>query len=78
MFTDLLHYVRTGDFVSRLLAEAGSAPEYAFALGALAHYEVDTIGHPQATNRAVPILNPKLARKYGNCVTYAQGPTPAD
>lgn len=75
MFADLLHYVRTGDFISRLLAEAGNAQEYAFALGALAHYKVDTIAHPQATNRAVPILYPKLARKYGNSVTYAEGPS---
>jgi hypothetical protein len=75
LFTDLLHYVRTGDFVSRLLAEAGSPREYAFALGALDHYEVDTIGHPQATNRAVPILYPKLARRYGDVVTYADSPS---
>jgi hypothetical protein len=74
-FTDLLHYVRTGDFVTRLLAEASSPNEYAFALGALDHYEVDTIGHPQATNRAVSLIYPKLARKYGNEVTYADSPS---
>jgi hypothetical protein len=72
LFTDLLHYVRTGDFVSRLIAEAGSPQEYAFALGVLAHYEADTIGHPMATNRAVPILYPELAAKFGDTVTYAQ------
>jgi Zinc dependent phospholipase C len=71
LFTDFLHYVRTGNFVSRLLAEAGSPNEYAFALGALDHYEVDTIGHPQATNRAVQLIYPKLAKKYGDKVTYA-------
>jgi Zinc dependent phospholipase C len=74
LFTDLLHYVRTGDFISRALAEANSPQEYAFALGALAHYEVDSIGHPQATNRVVPIVYPKLKRKYGDEVTYADKP----
>lgn len=74
-FTDLLHYVRTGDFVSRLLAEAGSADEYAFALGVLAHYEVDSIGHPLATNLAVPIIYPELAATYGDTMTYADSPS---
>src|SRR5579872_7095554 len=64
LFTDLLHYVRTGDFVSRLMTEAGSAKEYAFALGVLAHFDADTIGHPLATNLAVPIIYPDLAEKY--------------
>lgn len=75
LFTDLLHYVRTGDFMSRALAEANTPQEYAFALGALAHYEVDSIGHPQATNRVVPMVYPKLRRKYGNEVTYAENPS---
>lgn len=74
-FTDLLHYVRTGDFVSRLLAEASNADEYAFALGVLAHYEVDSIGHPLATNLAVPIIYPELAGTYGDTVTYADSPS---
>ena len=72
LFTDLLHYVRTGDFVSRLVAEAGSAQEYAFALGVMAHYEADAIGHPLATNLAVPIIYPDLEAKFGDSVTYAQ------
>jgi hypothetical protein len=55
--------------------EAGSAQEYAFALGMLAHYEVDTIGHPEATNRAVPIIYPELAQKYGSSATYADSPS---
>jgi hypothetical protein len=74
-FTDLLHYVRTGDFVSRLLSEASTADEYAFALGVLAHYEVDSIGHPLATNLAVPIIYPELASTYGDTVTYADSPS---
>ena len=75
LFTDLLHYVRTGDFYERAVKEARSAQEYAFALGMLAHYEVDTIGHPEATNLAVPIIYPKLAGKYGASVTYADSPS---
>ena len=75
LFSDLLHYVRTGDFTSRLIAEARSAKEYAFALGMLAHYEADSIGHPLATNLAVPILYPKLQAQYGDSVTYADSPS---
>ena len=75
LFTDLLHYVRTGDFYERSVKEAGSAQEYAFALGMLAHYEVDTIGHPEATNLAVPIIYPELAEKYGASATYADSPS---
>jgi len=71
-FSDLVHYVRSGDFVRNLLREARDVNEYAFALGALAHYASDTKGHP-AVNRAVPVEFPKLQRKFGNEVTYAQG-----
>ncbi len=71
-FSDLVHYVRSGDFVTNLLREAQDINEYAFALGALAHYASDTMGHP-AVNHAVPIEFPKLQRKYGNEVTYAEG-----
>jgi zinc dependent phospholipase C len=75
LFTDLLHYVRTGDFYERSLKDAESVQEYAFALGMLAHYEVDTIGHPEATNLAVPIMYPKLDTRYGHIVTYAESPS---
>jgi hypothetical protein len=75
LFSDLLHYVRTGDFVSGLLNEASTPQEYAFALGALAHYEVDAIGHPEATNRAVAIIYPKLEEEHGRSVTYADSPS---
>jgi hypothetical protein len=71
LFTDILHYVRTGDFIVNLLAAAQDADEYAFALGALAHYVADTTGHPEATNRVVPELYPKLREKFGDEVTYA-------
>lgn len=73
-FTDLAHYVRSGDLVLELLAQAGDVREYGFALGALAHYAADNVGHPAATNRAVPMLYPKLARRFGDRVTYAENP----
>jgi hypothetical protein len=72
-FSDLTHYVRTGDFVLALLRDAQDLDGYAFALGALAHYCADIEGHPIGTNRAVPILFPKLKKKYGDVVTYEEG-----
>jgi hypothetical protein len=72
-FSDLTHYVRTGSFVTALIQEAGTANEYAFALGALAHYAADNDGHP-AVNRAVAMEFPKLRKKYGDVVTYEDSP----
>jgi hypothetical protein len=72
-FSDLTHYVRSGDFVVNLFRNAQSADELAFAIGALSHYIGDSVGHPIATNRAVPIEFPKLAAKYGAVVNYAEG-----
>jgi hypothetical protein len=74
LFTDLAHYVRSGDFVAAMLREARNANEYAFALGALAHYVSDNAGHPLAVNRAVPLLYPNLLRKFGKEVTYSDNP----
>jgi len=74
-FSDLVHYVRSGDFVLNLVREAQTLNELAFALGALAHYAADTQGHSIAVNRSVPIEYPKLARKYGKVVTYADDKT---
>src|SRR3984893_876412 len=71
-FSDLAHYVRSGDFVLALLRDSKDLNGYAFALGALAHYAADNDGHPIATNRAVPLLYPKLKKKYGDSVTYEQ------
>lgn len=71
-FSDLTHYVRSGDFVMALLRDANDLDGYAFALGALAHYAADTEGHPIGTNRAVPILYPRLEAKYGDVITYEQ------
>jgi len=70
-FTDLVHYVRSGAFVEAMVASARTADEYAFALGALSHYVADSVGHPEATNRAVPEIYPKLRERYGDVVTYA-------
>lgn len=73
-FSDLVHYVRSGDFVRELLLESQDVNEYAFALGALSHYASDIAGHP-AVNQAVAIEYPKLRAKYGRSVRYAQDRT---
>jgi hypothetical protein len=72
-FSDLLHYVRTGDFVHELLEQSQDIDEYAFALGALAHYSSDNMGHP-TINRVVAIEFPKLKKKFGSEVTYGDDP----
>jgi len=72
-FSNLTHYVRSGDFVVNLFRNAGNADELAFAVGALSHYIGDSVGHSQATNLAVPIEFPKLEKKYGHTVSYAEG-----
>jgi len=72
-FSDLTHYVRTGDFVLALFRNAHNANELAFAVGALSHYVSDSIGHSEATNRAVALQFPKLAARYGASVNYAEG-----
>jgi hypothetical protein len=71
-FSDLTHYVRSGDFVLALLRDSSDLNGYAFALGALAHYAADNDGHPIGTNRAVPMLYPHLRKKYGDSVTYEE------
>jgi hypothetical protein len=73
-FSDLVHYVRSGDFVRELLLESQDVNEYAFALGALSHYASDIAGHP-AVNRSVAIQYPKLRLKFGQSVRYAQDKT---
>jgi len=74
-FSDLTHYVRSGDFVLALIVAAHDLNEYAFALGALCHYAADTTGHPLATNPSVAIMYPKLAKKYGPIITYDEKPS---
>jgi len=70
-FSNLVHYVRSGDFVRELLVESADVNEYAFALGALAHYASDINGHP-AVNQSVAIEYPKLRAKFGKSVVYAE------
>lgn len=72
LFTDLVHYVRSGDFVNALLDETQDVDEYAFALGFLSHYIADKDGHSLGTNLCVPIVYPKMMKKYGKTVTYAE------
>ena len=73
-FSDLVHYVRSGDFVRELVLQSQDANEYAFALGALAHYTSDIAGHP-AVNKSVSIQYPKLRAKFGDSVKYAEDHT---
>jgi Zinc dependent phospholipase C len=71
-FSDLTHYVRSGDFILALLRDAKDLDGCAFALGALSHYAADNDGHLIGVNRAVPLLYPKLKKKYGDLVTYEE------
>ena len=75
LFSDLTHYVRSGDFVLNLIRDSQDLDEYAFALGALSHYAADNNGHPLAVNRAVPLFYPELGVKFGKLVTYAEDPS---
>ncbi len=74
LFSDMVHYVRTGDFVQALIRDSKDIDEYAFALGALAHYAADNQGHRVAVNKAVPMLYPKLRAKFGDTIAYDQNP----
>lgn len=71
LFTNLIHYVRSGDFVVTLFDEAGNINEYAFALGVLCHYYADIYGHSIGVNKAVPLIYPDMKTKFGNTVTFA-------
>lgn len=72
LFTNLTHYVRSGDFVRNLLRQARNRNEYAFALGALAHYAADNTGHPEGTNQIIATVYPDLKQQFGPVVTYEQ------
>ncbi|MGD0772736.1 MAG: zinc dependent phospholipase C family protein [Candidatus Solibacter sp.] len=74
-FSDLTHYVRSGDFILNLIHESQDLDEYAFALGALAHFAADSNGHRIAVNVSVPLLYPKLRLKFGKSITYADDPS---
>ena len=73
-FSNLVHYVRSGDFVEALVRHSQDVNEYAFALGALAHHAGDSLGHSIGVNRVVPMIYPKLRAKYGDEVLYADSP----
>lgn len=73
-FSNLTHYVRSGEFVNNLFHDSQTVDEYAFAIGALAHYVGDNNGHRYATNLSTPIEFPSLGKKFGPIVTYDQGP----
>ena len=73
-FSNLTHYVRSGDFVVNLFREAQDLNEFAFAIGALSHYVGDSIGHRDAVNPATAISFHGLERKYGPTVTYQDNP----
>lgn len=72
LFTNLVHYVRSGTMVNNLLKDSKTLNEYAFALGFLCHYNADEYGHPIGTNVSVPLVYPKVKAKFGNYVTYAE------
>ncbi|HEY2726443.1 MAG TPA: zinc dependent phospholipase C family protein [Parafilimonas sp.] len=71
LFTNLVHYVRSGDMDEALLKDADSLNGLAFALGFLSHYYADVYGHPLATNVSVPVVYKKMQKKFGDTVTYA-------
>ncbi|MGH9530026.1 MAG: zinc dependent phospholipase C family protein, partial [Terriglobales bacterium] len=73
-FSDLTHYVRSGDFVDWLFRNARTIDEYAFAIGALSHYLGDSIGHSESINPATAVEFPNLKRKFGPSVTYDESP----
>jgi hypothetical protein len=73
-FSNLVHYVRSGDFVTALMSESRTVDEYAFALGALAHYASDNAAHP-TVNHALPIIYPKLREKFRGDVLFGESPT---
>jgi hypothetical protein len=73
-FSNLLHYVRSGEFVDILIRDAQDIDEYAFALGALGHYAADNSGHPLGVNPSVALMYPKLKARFGSHVTYEQSP----
>ena len=74
LFSDLVHYVRSAGFVTNLIDDSQTLDEYAFALGALAHYTSDNYGHPIGVNRAEPLEYPHLAERFGDVITYEQDP----
>jgi hypothetical protein len=71
LFTNLVHYVRSGDFVENIVRDAVSLEDYAFALGVMCHYYADRFGHGLGINPGVPLIYHKMREKFGDTVTYA-------
>jgi hypothetical protein len=57
-----------------MIRDARDLNDYAFALGALSHYACDNAGHPEAVNKSVALMFPKLRKKYGATITYDDSP----
>jgi hypothetical protein len=74
LFSNLTHYIRSGDFVASLIRNARNVNELAFALGALSHYVGDSVGHHDAVNPSTAIVFPKLALQYGHSISYDESP----
>jgi hypothetical protein len=74
LFSNLTHYIRTGDFVSSLIRNAHNVNELAFALGALSHYVGDSVGHHDAVNPSTAVAFPRLALQYGHSISYDESP----
>jgi hypothetical protein len=73
-FSNLTHYVRSGDFIQALLGDSQDINEYTFAIGSMSHYAADNDGHRLAVNRVVPLLYPELKKKYGDVLTFEDNP----
>jgi len=74
-FSDLTHYVRTGDFVLALIRDARNVDEFAFALGALSHY-VGGLNRSFAGGESFrPNTVSVLAARYGPVVTPEESST---
>ena len=75
-FSDLTHYVRSGDFVLALIAESHDSERICFRAGRPCPLRRRHSGHPLATNLSVAtFMYPKLAKKYGPVITYDQKPS---
>jgi len=72
LFTNLIHYVRSGDFIEALFQNAQNINEFAFAAGVLCHYYADIYGHKLGINVSVPLIYPKMRKKYGDTVTFVE------
>ena len=72
LFTNLIHYVRSGDFIETLFSDAQNINEFAFAAGVLCHYYADIYGHKLGINVSVPFMYPRMKKKYGDTVTFAE------